>query len=165
MKQRRTDNEILADLEASIAAKRASMALKEAKDTPALAPLVAEIEALKKTKSSNKVALGSSGAQAFTNRRTVHELWLAAIDTAEAYAQAVDIGSQEQEKRLSSVLSDLTQSLIADEITHEEAAQQVAECLTDDDDGLSELLQAREEAHNERVAFSRSLRGESEETE
>ena len=103
-RKQRTPAEIIAETEAKLAKLRVKQAKQGAMSDPALAPLVAELAAMRKSINEAKKGLGD-GPQSFNARVMKHEAWIEKIEIERTWAQDT-LG--EAESRKSEIESEIT---------------------------------------------------------
>jgi capsule polysaccharide export protein KpsE/RkpR len=106
-RKQRTPAEIIAETEAKLAKLRVKQAKQGAMSDPTLAPLVAELEAMRKSIREAKKGLGD-GPQSFNARVAKHEIWIEKIETERSFAQDT---MDEAEARKSEIEAEITQAV------------------------------------------------------
>ena len=85
-RKQRTPAEIIAETEAKLAKLKVKQAKQGAMSDPAIAPLVAELNAMRKSINEAKKGLGD-GPQSFNARVKKHEIWIEKIEVERSEAQ------------------------------------------------------------------------------
>ena len=84
--QRRSAEEIIAEQEAKLEARKAKLVMKSATEDDRLSSVAQALENAEKDLLKTRQGL-SEGPQSFSSRRKSHELWIDEIDAAEDYAR------------------------------------------------------------------------------
>ena len=157
-RKRRTPAEIIQDLQAKQAKIQAKLLLSESASNPALDPLVSILK--KADREILNFGKGfQNGPQSFQARRESHELWLAEIDAAEAYAEAALGFYKNLKSEVKSAIEDIAQALTkGEDVT--ERVQATVEALPTDDPQIEALYSAFTRSVERRKNATASKRGE-----
>ena len=112
-RKQRTPAEIIAETEAKLSRLKVKQAKQDAMSNPAVAPLVGELDALRKDIREAKKGLGD-GPQSFNARVAKHEAWIDRIEGERFEAEAT-LSSAEQRKteieiQIASVINGLVEA-------------------------------------------------------
>ena len=100
-RKQRTPAEIIAETEAKLSRLRVKAAKKDALSDPSIAPLVAELDEVRKDIREAKKGLGT-GSQSFYARIAKHEVWIEKIETERASAEEVLLGAETRKAQIES---------------------------------------------------------------
>ena len=117
---RRTPQEIIAETEAKLGRLRVKQAKKEASSNPAVAPLLVELEDLRKDIREARKGLGD-GPQSFNASIVKHEVWIDKIEEKRAAAELVLDGAMERKEAIEAEIASVVNSLIEDTTSEEKA--------------------------------------------
>jgi len=119
-RKQRTPAEIIAETEAKLSRLKVKQAKQEAMSNPAVAPLVEELDALRKDIREARKGLGD-GPQSFNARVAKHEAWIEKIEAerldAEATLSTAELRKTEIEVQMAQVINGLVES--SDELSAE----------------------------------------------
>jgi capsule polysaccharide export protein KpsE/RkpR len=119
-RKQRTPAEIIAETEAKLSRLKVKQAKQDAMSNPAVAPLVEELDALRKDIREAKKGLGD-GPQSFNARVAKHEAWIDKIEAerldAEATLSTAELRKTEIEVQMAQVINGLVES--SDELSAE----------------------------------------------
>jgi len=119
-RKQRTPAEIIAETEAKLSRLRVKQAKQDAMSNPAVAPLVEELDALRKDIREAKKGLGD-GPQSFNARVAKHDAWIEKIEAerldAEATLSTAELRKTEIEVQMAQVINGLVES--SDELSVE----------------------------------------------
>ena len=119
-RKQRTPAEIIAETEAKLSRLKVKQAKQDAMSNPAVAPLVEELDALRKDIREAKKGLGD-GPQSFNARVAKHEAWIEKIEAerldAEATLSTAELRKTEIEVQMAQVINGLVES--SDELSAE----------------------------------------------
>ena len=119
-KTRRTPQEIIAETEAKLGRLRVKQAKKDASSNPAVAPLLVELEDLRKDIREARKGLGD-GPQSFNASIVKHETWIEKIEDKRETAEAVLDGAMERKEAIEAEIASVVNSLIEDTTSEEKA--------------------------------------------
>ena len=119
-KTRRTPQEIIAETEAKLGRLRVKQAKKDASSNPAVAPLLVELEDLRKDIREARKGLGD-GPQSFSASIAKHEVWIEKIEDKRTLAEAVLDGAMERKEAIEAEIASVVNSLIEDTTSEEKA--------------------------------------------
>lgn len=111
-RNRRTPEQIVADLEAEIQAAKVRAAKAQAVEAPEAAPIRAELDKLRRDIRDAKRGLGS-GPQSFSARRAKHEAWIEKINAEEEHAQATLELAESKKQDLENQLAEIVSAMVA----------------------------------------------------
>ena len=94
-KPRRSAEEIIAEQEAKLEARKAKLVMKSASEDPRLSSIALALEGAERNLLKVRQGL-SEGPQSFASRRKSHELWIEEIDAAEDYARESEDGFKDR---------------------------------------------------------------------
>jgi len=112
-KTRRTPAEIIAETEAKLSRLRIKQAKKDASSNPAVAPLLAELEELRKDIREARKGLGD-GPQSFNARIAKHEAWIEKIETKRSDAEDVLAIAAERKTNIEAHIANVVDGLISE---------------------------------------------------
>ena len=119
-RKQRTPAEIIAETEAKLSRLKVKQAKQDAMSNPAVAPLVEELDALRKDIREAKKGLGD-GPQSFNARVGKHDAWIEKIEAerldAEATLSTAELRKTEIEVQMAQVINGLVES--SDELSVE----------------------------------------------
>jgi len=119
-RKQRTPAEIIAETEAKLSRLKVKQAKQDAMSNPAVAPLVEELDALRKDIREAKKGLGD-GPQSFNARVAKHDAWIEKIEAerldAEATLSTAELRKTEIEVQMAQVINGLVES--SDELSAE----------------------------------------------
>jgi capsule polysaccharide export protein KpsE/RkpR len=119
-RKQRTPAEIIAETEAKLSRLKVKQAKQDAMSNPAVAPLVEELDALRKDIREAKKGLGD-GPQSFNARVAKHDAWIEKIEAerldAEATLSTAELRKTEIEVQMAQVINGLVDS--SDELSVE----------------------------------------------
>jgi|TARA_A100000172_G_scaffold79981_1_gene68327 capsule polysaccharide export protein KpsE/RkpR len=119
-RKQRTPAEIIAETEAKLSRLKVKQAKQDAMSNPAVAPLVEELDALRKDIREAKKGLGD-GPQSFNARVAKHDAWIEKIEAerldAEATLSTAELRKTEIEVQMAQVINGLVES--SDELSVE----------------------------------------------
>jgi len=119
-KTRRTPQEIIAETEAKLGRLRVKQAKKDASSNPAVAPLLVELEDLRKDIREARKGLGD-GPQSFNASIVKHEAWIEKIEDKRTLAEAILDGAMERKEAIEAEIASVVNSLIEDTTSEEKA--------------------------------------------
>ena len=119
-KTRRTPQEIIAETEAKLGRLRVKQAKKDASSNPAVAPLLVELEDLRKDIREARKGLGD-GPQSFNASIVKHEVWIDKIEEKRATAESILDGAMERKEAIDAEIASVGNSLIEDTTSEEKA--------------------------------------------
>jgi capsule polysaccharide export protein KpsE/RkpR len=112
-RKQRTPAEIIAETEAKLSRLRVKQAKQDAMSNPAVAPLVEELDALRKDIREAKKGLGD-GPQSFNARVAKHDAWIVKIEAErEAATETLDLAESrktEIESEIASVVNGIVET-------------------------------------------------------
>ena len=112
-RKQRTPAEIIAETEAKLSRLKVKQAKQDAMSNPAVAPLVEELDALRKDIREAKKGLGD-GPQSFNARVAKHDAWIEKIEAerldAEATLSTAELRKTEIEVQMAQVINGLVES-------------------------------------------------------
>ena len=106
-RKQRTPAEIIAETEAKLSRLRVKAAKKDALSDPSIAPLVAELDEVRKDIREAKKGLGD-GSQSFNARIEKHDAWIMKIEAERTSAEEVLLGA---ESRKAQIEADIAQAV------------------------------------------------------
>jgi capsule polysaccharide export protein KpsE/RkpR len=112
-KTRRTPAEIIAETEAKLSRLRIKQAKKDASSNPAVAPLLAELEELRKDIREARKGLGD-GPQSFNASIAKHEAWIEKIETKRSDAEDVLAIAAERKTNIEAHIANVVDGLISE---------------------------------------------------
>ena len=119
-RKQRTPAEIIAETEAKLSRLKVKQAKQDAMSNPAVAPLVEELDALRKDSREAKNGLGD-GPQSFNARVAKHDAWSEKLEAesldAEATRATAELRKTEIEVQMAQVINGLVES--SDELSVE----------------------------------------------
>jgi capsule polysaccharide export protein KpsE/RkpR len=110
---RRTPQQMIAETEARLSRLRVKQAKKDASSNPAVAPLLVELEDLRKDIREARKGLGN-GPQSFDVSVEKHEVWIAKIEDKRAEAESVLEGALSRKESIEAEIATVVNSLIKD---------------------------------------------------
>ena len=111
-RNRRTPEQIVADLEAEIQAAKVRAAKAQAVEAPEAAPIRAELDQLRKDIRDAKRGLGK-GPQSFDARRAKHVAWIEKINQEQEQAEAVLQLSETKKQDLENQLAEIVSAMVS----------------------------------------------------
>jgi chromosome segregation ATPase len=111
-RNRRTPEQIVADLEAEIQAAKVRAAKAQAVEAPEAAPIRAELDQLRKDIRDAKRGLGQ-GPQSFDARRAKHVAWIEKINQEQEQAEAVLELSETKKQDLENQLAEIVSAMVS----------------------------------------------------
>ena len=112
-KTRRTPAEIIAETEAKLSRLRIKQAKKDASSNPAVAPLLAELEELRKDIREARKGLGD-GPQSFNASIAKHEAWIEKIEPKRSDAEDVLAIAAERKTNIEAHIATVGDGLISE---------------------------------------------------
>ncbi|HHZ96816.1 MAG TPA: hypothetical protein EYN67_14985 [Flavobacteriales bacterium] len=110
---RRTPQEIIAETEAKLERLRVKQAKKDASSNPLVAPMLVELEDLRKDIREARKGLGNS-PQSFNASIYKHEVWISKIEDRRADAKLVLDSAMERKKAIEDAIASVVNSLVKD---------------------------------------------------
>lgn len=104
---------MIAETEARLSRLRVKQAKKDASSNPAVAPLLVELEDLRKDIREARKGLGN-GPQSFDVSVEKHEVWIAKIEDKRAEAESVLEGALSRKESIEAEIATVVNSLIKD---------------------------------------------------
>ena len=150
---RRSAQELIEESEARLAKLREKAALDQAKQSPALAPIVEAIQENTAAITESQRGLGA-GPQSFESRAAKHEAWLEEISAAEDLAELILAQAQERKEYLSSALASMSQSILEGNDVSVDILDTLANIPMSD--ALEDAQIKYGQAHNQRKSLSTS---------
>jgi len=119
-RKQRTPAEIIAETEAKLERLKVKQAKQEAKSNPAVAPLMAELDGLRKDIREAKKGLGD-GPQSFNARADKHLVWLDKIEAEREAAQDTLASAETRKSEIEALIAETINGIVdsSDEITLE----------------------------------------------
>ena len=116
----RTPAEIIAETEAKLERLKVKQAKQEAKSNPAVAPLMAELDGLRKDIREAKKGLGD-GPQSFNARADKHLVWLDKIEAEREATQDTLASAETRKSEIEALIAETINGIVdsSDEITLE----------------------------------------------
>jgi len=151
-RKRRSAEEILAELAQKQQRLQERAKLDSAKANPALLPVVSALHGLNKAIAVNQRQF-ANGPQSFESRRKAHQLWLAEIDAAEAFATNELQELQADKEYLVSVINTIATDLVGGLDVTPTDIEAVLASVGKRSDHFRNLLDALTTARNARKAF------------
>ena len=112
-RKQRTPAEIIAETEAKLSRLRVKQATKDAMNDPAIAPLVEELELLRKDIREARKGLGD-GPQSFNARVNKHKTWITRIESERQTASNVLAGAEDRKMEIEHEISNTVNGLVLD---------------------------------------------------
>ena len=112
-RKQRTPAEIIAETEAKLSRLRVKQAKQDAMSNPAVAPLVEELDALRKDIREAKKGLGD-GPQSFNARVQKHEVWIDRIETERSEAEATLSSAAQRKAEIEIQIASVVNGLVSD---------------------------------------------------
>ena len=112
-KTRRTPQEIIAETEAKLGRLRVKQAKKDASSNPLVAPMLVELEDLRKDIREARKGLGD-GPQSFNASIVKHEAWIEKIEDKRAAAELVLDSAMERKQAIEDAIASVVNGLIED---------------------------------------------------
>jgi len=112
-RKQRTPQEIIAETEAKLSRLRVKQAKQEALSNPAAAPMLAELEDLRKDIREARKGLGD-GPQSFNARIAKHEAWIEKVEDLRADAEATLDHANGRKAQIEAELADVLNNLVSD---------------------------------------------------
>ena len=110
-RKQRTPAEIIAETEAKLSRLRVKAARQDAKSNPAVAPLLEELEALRKEIREAKKGLGD-GPQSFNARAAKHEAWILKIEVEREAAEETLSSATERKTEIEAEITQVVNGLV-----------------------------------------------------
>ena len=110
-RKQRTPAEIIAETEAKLSRLRVKAARQDAKSNPAVAPLLEELEALRKEIREAKKGLGD-GPQSFKARLAKHEAWVGKIEAERFAAEDILLSATERIAEIEAEIAQVVNGLV-----------------------------------------------------
>jgi len=110
-RKQRTPAEIIAETEAKLSRLRVKAARQDAKSNPAVAPLLEELEALRKEIREAKKGLGD-GPQSFNARAAKHEAWILKIEVEREAAEETLSSATERKTEIEAEIAQVVNGLV-----------------------------------------------------
>ncbi|NCW68710.1 MAG: hypothetical protein EBV86_09080 [Marivivens sp.] len=116
-RKQRTPAEIIAETEAKLARLRVRQAKQDAKTDPAVAPLLEELEGLRKDIREARKGLGD-GPQSFNARITKHRVWIDKIERERSDAEDTLASAEARKSEIESLIADTINGIVGtDEVS------------------------------------------------
>lgn len=116
-RKQRTPAEIIAETEAKLARLRVRQAKQDAKSDPAVAPLLEELEGLRKDIREARKGLGD-GPQSFNARITKHRVWIDKIERERSDAEDTLASAEARKSEIESLIADTINGIVGtDEVS------------------------------------------------
>jgi len=110
-RKQRTPAEIIAETEAKLARLRVRQAKQDAKTDPAVAPLLEELEGLRKDIREARKGLGD-GPQSFNARITKHRVWIDKIERERSDAEDTLASAEARKSEIESLIADTINGIV-----------------------------------------------------
>jgi hypothetical protein len=110
-RKQRTPAEIIAETEAKLSRLRVKQATKDAMNDPAIAPLVEELDLLRKDIRESRKGLGD-GPQSFNARVNKHQTWITKIESERQTAMNVLAGAEDRKMEIEHEISNTVNGLV-----------------------------------------------------
>ena len=110
-RKQRTPAEIIAETEAKLSRLRVKAARQDAKSNPAVAPLLEELEALRKEIREAKKGLGD-GPQSFNARVAKHDAWILKIEVERETAEETLSSATERKTQIEAEITQVVNGLV-----------------------------------------------------
>lgn len=118
-RKQRTPAEIIAETEAKLARLKVKQAKQDAKSNPAVAPLMEELDGLRKDIREARKGLGD-GPQSFNARVAKHEAWIDKIEVERMAAQDTLASAETRKSEIEALIAETINGLVAsDEMSAE----------------------------------------------
>jgi chromosome segregation ATPase len=114
-RKQRTPAEIIAETEAKLSRLRVKAARQDAKSNPAVAPLLEELEALRKDIREAKKGLGD-GPQSFNARVEKHDAWIVKIEEERETAEETLSNATERKTEIEAEITQVVNGLVVTEV-------------------------------------------------
>ena len=112
-RKQRTPAEIIAETEAKLAKLKVKQAKQDAMSNPEVAPLVAEMDALRKDIREAKKGLGD-GPQSFNARVEKHNVWISKIEGERFEAEATLSSAEQRKSEIEIQIASVVNGLVSD---------------------------------------------------
>jgi capsule polysaccharide export protein KpsE/RkpR len=112
-RKQRTPAEIIAETEAKLSRLRVKQAKQDAMSNPAVAPLVEELDALRKDIREAKKGLGD-GPQSFNARVAKHDAWIEKIEAERLEAEATLSSAEQRKTEIEMEMATVINGLVSD---------------------------------------------------
>ena len=112
-RKQRTPAEIIAEVEAKLSRLRVKQAKQEAMSNPALAPLLVELEDLRKDIREARKGLGD-GPQSFNTSIQKHEAWIDKIEAKRADAEEVLAQAEDRKFTIETEIASVVDGLVSE---------------------------------------------------
>ena len=112
-RKQRTPAEIIAETEAKLSRLRVKQAKQEAMSNPALAPLLVELEDLRKDIREARKGLGD-GPQSFNTSIQKHEAWIDKIEAKRADAEEVLAQAEDRKFTIETEIASVVDGLVSE---------------------------------------------------
>ena len=112
-RKQRTPAEIIAETEAKLSRLRVKQAKQDAMSNPAVAPLVEELDALRKDIREAKTGLGD-GPQSFNARVAKHDAWIEKIEGERLEAEATLSSAEQRKSEIELEIATVVNGLVSD---------------------------------------------------
>ena len=119
-RKQRTPAEIIAETEAKLARLKVKQAKQDAKSNPAVAPLMAELDGLRKDIREARKGLGD-GPQSFNARVAKHEAWINKIEVERMVAQDTLASAETRKSEIEAQIAETINGLVSSEEMSAEA--------------------------------------------
>ena len=119
-RKQRTPAEIIAETEAKLARLKVKQAKQDAKSNPAVAPLMAELDGLRKDIREARKGLGD-GPQSFNARVAKHEAWINKIEVERMAAQDTLASAETRKSEIEALIAETINGLVSSEEMSAEA--------------------------------------------
>ena len=119
-RKQRTPAEIIAETEAKLARLKVKEAKQKAKSNPAVAPLMEELDALRKDIREARKGLGD-GPQSFNARVAKHEAWINKIEVERMAAQDTLASAETRKSEIEAQIAETINGLVSSEEMSAEA--------------------------------------------
>ena len=119
-RKQRTPAEIIAETEAKLARLKVKEAKQKAKSNPAVAPLMEELDALRKDIREARKGLGD-GPQSFNARVAKHEAWISKIEVERMAAQDTLASAETRKSEIEAQIAETINGLVSSEEMSAEA--------------------------------------------
>ena len=119
-RKQRTPAEIIAETEAKLARLKVKQAKQDAKSNPAVAPLMAELDGLRKDIREARKGLGD-GPQSFNARVAKHEAWINKIEVERMAAQDTLASAETRKSEIEAQIAETINGLVSSEEMSAEA--------------------------------------------
>jgi len=110
-RKQRTPAEIIAETEAKLSRLRVKQAKQDAMSNPAVAPLLEELDALRKDIREAKKGLGD-GPQSFNARVEKHNVWIAKIEGERFEAEATLSSAEQRKSEIESEIASVVNGIV-----------------------------------------------------